>query len=291
VVNNSVAYSGVTVKQSNAEAIYSKYSTSGWRSSLDLPKIEWPKSTDTFDYLGKASVTTGGPAGCFGYRISKVFIQLGNGHWETASYNDRAQVTQMGLGKLDNTQDLLKLDFKYNTGTNYDNNGSMLEQKITVPTVGSDTGFTATQTYTYDSLNRLQSANETVPGVTPPTWKQTFSYDRYGNRSFNTTSGATTTLGSCDPIICNPTISESTNRINDLYYVYDANGSLIEDANAWEFTYDAEGRQIEAKDDEDTVKGTYFYDGMARRVKKITSTEQFSSMMQMGSLRLSIVLR
>jgi RHS repeat-associated protein len=199
-------------------------------------------------------------------------MQLGNGHWETATYNERQQVIQRGLGKLNNTNDLLNLEFKYHTGTsNHDNNGAVLEQKITVPTVGGSGGFAATQTYAYDSLNRVQSATETISST--QTWKQTFSYDRYGNRRFNTTSGATTTLGSCDPVVCNPTISTSTNRINDSYYVYDANGNLIEDPNASEFAYDAENRQKEVKDDEDTVKGTYFYDGNGKRVKKIASAE------------------
>jgi hypothetical protein len=43
-------------------------------------------------------------------------MQLGNGHWETALFNDRMQITQMELGRLNNSQDLLKLEFKYNTG-------------------------------------------------------------------------------------------------------------------------------------------------------------------------------
>ena len=41
-------------------------------------------------------------------------MQLGNGYWETASYSDdRLQVDQIGLGRTDSTQDLLKLDFEY----------------------------------------------------------------------------------------------------------------------------------------------------------------------------------
>src|SRR5205085_1713023 len=127
-------------------------------------------------------------------------MRLGNGHWETYLYNNRFQVTQIGLGTTDSTQDLLKLEFGYNTTGNHDNNGAMLTQKITVPTVGSYSGFTAQQTYDYDSLNRLHSASETVSSQT---WKQTFSYDIYGNRRFDTGSGNTTTLGSCSTAVCN----------------------------------------------------------------------------------------
>ena len=66
-------------------------------------------------------------------------MQLGNGYWETASYSDdRLQVEHIGLGRTDSTQDLLKLEFKYDSATEPGNNGSMREQKITVPTIGSN---------------------------------------------------------------------------------------------------------------------------------------------------------
>ncbi len=96
-------------------------------------------------------------------------MQLGNGHWETAEYNKRLQVKQIGLGLTDSTQGLLKLEYKYDTTTtSHDNNGSMLEQKITVP--GATDPFV--QTYTYDALNRLGSATETV--LSSQTWKQEY---------------------------------------------------------------------------------------------------------------------
>lgn len=51
------------------------------------------------------------------------------------------------------TTDLLNLEYKHDTTTtSHDNTGSMREQKITVPTVGNNAGFTATQTYAYDSF-------------------------------------------------------------------------------------------------------------------------------------------
>lgn len=66
------------------------------------------------------------------------------------------------------------------------------------------------QTYTYDDLNRLESATETNDAL--QTWKQTFSYNRYGNRRFNTSGTNTTTLGGCSTEICNP--EASTSRIH-----------------------------------------------------------------------------
>ena len=90
-------------------------------------------------------------------------MKLGNGKWETARYNDRLQVTQIGLGNGSNDTSLLRLDFEYtgpspSTNVGDKNNGSMRKQTITVPAVGGNNGFVATQTYTYDSLNRIHDA-------------------------------------------------------------------------------------------------------------------------------------
>jgi len=60
-------------------------------------------------------------------------MQLGNGRWETESYNNRMQVTQIGLGATDADQDLLKLEYSYANPSTTDNNGSLREQKITFP--------------------------------------------------------------------------------------------------------------------------------------------------------------
>jgi RHS repeat-associated protein len=212
-------------------------------------------------------------------------MRLGNGHWETYSYNNRSQVTQVGLGTTDVTQDLLKLEYGYETyatSGNHDNNGTMLSQKITVPTVGSYSGFTANQTYIYDSLNRLESAAETISSA--QTWKQTFQYDRYGNRRFNTSSNNTTTLSQVlASKVTNPLINTSDNRFqedqdNDLVadYDYDANGNLTLDAQNKRFVYDAENHQTQfftTSNNTSTPDATYHYDGEGKRIKKITNTE------------------
>lgn len=209
---------------------------------------------DSFNYNSAGAVTE---------------MQLGNGHWETASYNDRLQVAQIGLGLTQNTQNLLELEVKYNSTGQTDNNGSVLEQNITVPTVGSNPGFTATQSYAYDGLNRLQSATEKI---NTQTWKQTFRYDRYGNRRFNAAN--TTTLGSCTEAVCNPTINTANNRLSPGQgYSYDLSGNITQDAEGKQFLYDAENHQKEVKDNLNDSLGQYLYDGEGKRVKKISSTE------------------
>ncbi|MBK8148044.1 MAG: hypothetical protein IPK58_07445 [Acidobacteria bacterium] len=68
------------------------------------------------------------------------------------------------------------------------NNGNIQSQTITVPTVGSSNGFTAVQTYNYDSLNRIDDATEMVTPAGSSTatqsWKQDYTFDRYGNRNY-----------------------------------------------------------------------------------------------------------
>jgi len=162
-----------------------------------------------------------------------------------------------------------QLEYSYNTTGNTDNNGSLREQKITVPTAGLTNGFTAIQTYSYDDLNRIQSATETVSGT--QNWKQTFQYDRYGNRRFDA-NNTTTLLESNN--ITNPTIDTATNRFSSgQNYLYDKNGNLTEDAEGTEFFYDAENHQKEVKNAQDQTIGLYLYDGDGKRVKKISNTE------------------
>jgi len=122
------------------------------------------------------------------------------------------------------------------------NNGNIVQQVITVPQVGeSDNSFVATQKYYYDSLNRIDDATETISSQT---WRQDFSYDRYGNRNFveaNTTFFGFDKLCNGNTELCstlrkqlNPGINSSNNnRINSGQdYTYDAAGNTLTDANS-----------------------------------------------------------
>jgi RHS repeat-associated protein len=216
---------------------------------------------DSFTYNAAGAVTS---------------MQLGNGRWESTAFNSRLQPTQIALGSTNAATDLLKLNYTYNTTGNADNNGNVLSQTITVPTVGSNNGFVAVQSYSYDPLNRLKDAVENVTptgGSSSQSWKQEFSFDRYGNRSFVTGTGHTDTLGSCTTM-CNPTFDATNNRITSSGFSYDSSGNTTRDAADRKFTYDAENKQTKAETlsaGTNTVTGTigeYSYDGDGRRVKK-----------------------
>jgi RHS repeat-associated protein len=225
----------------------------------DLSQVQSRKANDSFrNYANSFNYTAAGAVSS---------MRLGNGRWENTTFNSRLQPTQIGLGASAASQNSLKLNFDYGTT---DNNGNVKSQQITVPTIGAINGFTAIQTYTYDSLNRIKDAKEMIG--TSQQWKQTFLYDRYGNRRFDTANNNTATLqANCVTAVCNPQIDPATNKL--IGYTFDSAGNTKVDANNRQYIYDAENKQVEVKDANNASIGKYFYDGDGKRVKKISNTE------------------
>ena len=224
-------------------------------SNGDLSIIESKKNANS-GYWHYADSITYNPTGAV------TSLQLGNGRWESTVLNSRLQPTQIALGTVQSGTDKLKLNFDYGTTAN---NGNVQSQTITVPTVGVNNGFTAVQTYTYDSLNRLSTATETNNST--QTWKQTFTYDRYGNRNFDQTN-TTMPASFANPAVTDPTVSTSNNRLTSSGYSYDAAGNTTADAQSRTFVYDAENKQVEVRTSANSSVGQYFYDGDGKRVKK-----------------------
>ncbi len=213
-------------------------------------------------------------------------MRRGNGKWESTQFNSRLQPTQIALGTVQNGTDKLKLNYSYGdwNGSAIDatkNNGNIVQQVITVPTVGVSTGFTATQKYYYDSLNRIDDATEEISGQTPPSWRQDFTYDRYGNRNFqeanittlpkNCGTSPNFTVCTADVPIVNPSPIAATNKLTG--YTYDPSGNTTQDAELRKFIYDGENKQVkvETVNSGGTVTGTvgeYIYDGDGKRIKK-----------------------
>ncbi len=191
------------------------------------------------------------PAG--GVRLFK----LGNGLFEHTNYNSRLQPVEIGLGT--SAADSSKLRLEYGFGTT-NNNGNLRSQKITAP------GLSLTQTYTYDPLNRLETAVE-MNGA-QESWKQKYTYDAFGNRRIDPNPAAT----SADLVGPNPDISPVTNRISTQGYGYDDAGDLTAVPNGSgtdTYVYDAEGRIGSFNGGPAPNAGAgYTYDGDGRRVKK-----------------------
>src|SRR5690606_14623384 len=95
------------------------------------------------------------------------------------------------------------------------------------------------------SLNRIKDATENIAGQTPPNWKQTFTYDRYGNRNFDE-ANTTQPASFANPDVTNPTISTSNNRFaSGQGYSYDLSGNTTVDALDRTYVYDADNKQVE----------------------------------------------
>ncbi len=237
------------------------------RNSLDnagdLSQVESKKDSTAgyWTYAGNFTYNAAGAA---------TSIRLGNGHWESTQFNARLQPTQIALGLTAGATNLLKLDYSYGTTQN---NGNVQSQTITVP--GLSDPFV--QAYTYDSLNRLLSASET--NNTSPVWKQTFTYDRYGNRNIDEANTTTLTKAcgtSPNFTVCtadrkkeNPAVNASDNRFTSGQdYTYDLTGSITADADSQSYIYDGENKMVQASNGGGPL-GTYYYDGDGERVKKV----------------------
>lgn len=193
-------------------------------------------------------------------------MRLGNGRWETAQFNNRMQVTELGLGYSSANSGLWKVNYDYgelDAGGNVDtakNTGNIAKQTL------SFNGLTnpLSQAYKYDSLYRLTEAKETPSGSSTPSWIQNWTYDRYGNRATFTQNIAGNTT------VTNPTVDQNTNRfvISGTNFQYDPNGNLTRDAEGRQFTFNGDNKQTQVKDSNNAVIGTYLYDGEGKRVKK-----------------------
>lgn len=239
--------------------------------------------TVEFDYDSGGNLAAVGNSAGWTYANSFIYtprgeierVRLGNRLWEAKQFNPRHQVTQIGVGYSSTNTGVWKTNYEYGDwqGSTLDaakNNGNLARQTITVPTIGAAAGFTAIQTYAYDSLDRLKSAAETIGGSS--TWKQTFLYDRFGNRNFDT--GNTTILSneSTAAKVANPEILQSNNKFkldqdNDTLedYGYDSAGNLTRNAAGFDFAFNAENLQTSASGS--AMSMAYSYDGNNKRVK------------------------
>ena len=181
------------------------------------------------------------------------------------------QVTELNLGSGVQDASLWKLKYEYGE---IDSNGNVNTVKNTGNIARMTTSFNGlanpfVQSFKYDSLYRLTEARETANNQ--QTWKQNFTYDRYGNRLTHDKF-----IGTTQQVLDNkthPTINPQTNRFNtNQGYQYDFNGNLISDAENRQFTFNGDNKQSEIKINNAPV-GRYFYDGEGKRVKKITNLE------------------
>jgi RHS repeat-associated protein len=179
-------------------------------------------------------------------------VTLGNSLIEKTAFNNRLQATEILLGTSGSSASKLDLVFTYNTPGNTDNNGNMLTQ-----TISAASAVIASQTYTYDALNRLATASETGG------WSQTSNYDRTGNRWVTNPTGI-----NLNPLT--PTAQTDYNSANNKIAAstYDTAGNQYIDKQGNSYFYDGENHQTSS-----IVSGassSYTYDGDGHRITKTT---------------------
>jgi len=183
---------------------------------------------------------------------------LGQGLVEWRTYDAlRQQLTGINLGTSNTDSSKLALGLAYCPGAPppsscATNNGNLQSQ--TIGPLG------ATQTYTYDTLNRLWVSTEKTGTTT--NWSETFNYDNFGNRWVPSSSGI-----SLSPLTVTVNYYNSaTNRSTYQYLGYDNNGNQ-NFVSPYTIAYDAENRQTGITS---TMNGSavYGYDGDGRRVTK-----------------------
>lgn len=205
-----------------------------------------------YDAIGRLASSASGTTTYFsGAAYNTAFepagFNFGNGVTTTYNYSpDRLQLQSASY--VNGTNTLFGESYTY--GSSGANNG-----EITATSDSVDSG--RNMTYTYDSLDRLSTANS-QGSTNYPQWGLSFTYDRYGNRTAqNVTAGS----GPSNSVAVSPT----TNQITTTGYSYDLNGNMTNDGQNT-MVYDAENRAVSAADGSGTA--TYTYDGVGRRITK-----------------------
>ena len=176
-------------------------------------------------------------------------MPFGNGITENTTFNNRLQPCRIFAGSL------LTLKFRYGASensancdvTSSDNNGNVLEQ------AKMRGGFSVTQEFAYDAVNRLDLASEDST-----TWSHDYTCDPFGNRGL---AGSSLSF------------SASTNRITGAGY--DPAGNLTSLANFTDsMVYDANNKMTSFADGSGDLlrTGTYVYDGQGARVQRTSRT-------------------
>jgi len=166
-----------------------------------------------------------------------------NGNKFHVDYNNRLQPVEIWAGAGQGASALF--DKQYSYGTAGANNGNIF-------TITNLKDSTRTQSFTYDSLNRLSAAQDAAH------WSNTYTYDAWGNL----------TKKHFGPIGAGEYLDTSATPQNWMIgYTYDAGGNMLTDGiNNWTYVYDGENRIKTAG------STSYTYDADGRRVQKSSGT-------------------
>ena len=164
-----------------------------------------------------------------------------NGINLTMTYNARLQPSTIQASSMNGT--VLDLSYGFNYGTT--NNGNVVS-------AANNRNSNRSQTFTYDELNRIQTAqSQATSGA--DCWGLSYGYDIWANL-------LSATVTKCSAPMLSLSVS-TQNRVTNAGFSYDLAGNLLADGSV-QYTWDAESQMK-------TAAGvTYTYDGDGRRVQK-----------------------
>jgi RHS repeat-associated protein len=132
------------------------------------------------------------------------------------------------------------------------------------PEINRDT--TRSQAFTYDSLNRISTAQTTSTFSNSPAncWGESFQYDQWANLLSIGASSSAYTGCTQQSLSLGMNVNGSNQISSPTGYVYDADGNLttVPSPGAASYTYNAENKMTS------TAGLTYTYDGDGQRVEK-----------------------
>ncbi len=164
----------------------------------------------------------------------------------TNSYNNRLQPSVLSAAHAG----VPVVSISY--GFDQDASPSVVKNNGNVVQIANNRENNRTQSFTYDELNRVATAQSQATSGTH-CWGNSFAYDIWANLLSKTVTKCTAETLSVGV--------NTSNRITNTGFTYDAAGNLT-NSGAGVMTYDAENRLA-------TVAGvTYTYDGDGKRVKK-----------------------
>jgi RHS repeat-associated protein len=173
------------------------------------------------------------------------------------SYNQRLQPLAMSASSPSQTVFSIGYDFHVGNGTSGADNGNAFG-------ITNYKDTTRSQTFAYDALNRLTSAQNagtncaatTVNGKTEY-WGNSYGYDAWGNLLQKSVTKCSAEYLSVAALV--------NNRLSG--YSYDAAGNMTNDGLGNAFTFDAESRIAQVN----SGAVNYVYDGDGNRVRKDVS--------------------
>jgi RHS repeat-associated protein len=264
-----------TLTYPSVRAVTNSYDTAG-------------RTTSVAGYLGDSTLrtyTSGIVYSPFGGITKEQFGTTTTSIYNKLFYNSRGQLAEIRestsyTGPTDTTWNRGAIINDYSascsgvcTGQSMtDNNGNLKKQQHWIPDSYGNLTANFVQQYDYDSLNRL---SRVADNLTTPTWRQQYTYDRYGNRTIDQAN----TFNVGIPMM-NFGVDINTNRLTPpagYTMSYDNAGNLTTDTySGWAVlrTYDAENRMTKETQANSYVAGQYTYDGDGRRVKRIVGSTE-----------------